>query len=231
MMKGPSVTKIATGIQDHIIILRESNDGWVSSQKAIELIWFTIRSERLICCTSQDTLLFAWMISSLEYRGAMVSPSTPGNNGEARSNNVSTSSMETAGSSFLKEVPSDTTSLQLDASNAPVNFSFSSTAFNADNHGTMEEQSHFNEYNPAIPTLSAMPSSTLSLAPRPPHAQIPSTGVTVTSPAANTANTIPEFLYQLTKMLTDNNREIIEWSDGKFVPLYACHQHRSMPLF
>jgi hypothetical protein len=28
-------------------------------------------------------------------------------------------------------------------------------------------------------------------------------------------NSIPEFLYQLTKMLTDDNREIIEWSKGK----------------
>ena len=25
---------------------------------------------------------------------------------------------------------------------------------------------------------------------------------------------VPEFLYQLTKMLTDNNREVIEWSNG-----------------
>ncbi len=28
-------------------------------------------------------------------------------------------------------------------------------------------------------------------------------------------NTVPEFLYQLTKMLTDNNRDIIEWSNGE----------------
>lgn len=28
--------------------------------------------------------------------------------------------------------------------------------------------------------------------------------------------TIPEFLYQLTKMLTDDNREIIEWSNGTY---------------
>ena len=26
---------------------------------------------------------------------------------------------------------------------------------------------------------------------------------------------IPEFLYQLTKILTDNNRDIIEWTNGK----------------
>lgn len=34
-----------------------------------------------------------------------------------------------------------------------------------------------------------------------------------TSIAAN--NSVPEFLYQLTKMLTDDHRDIIEWSNGK----------------
>jgi hypothetical protein len=29
------------------------------------------------------------------------------------------------------------------------------------------------------------------------------------------SNTVPEFLYQLTKMLTDDNRDIIEWAKGK----------------
>jgi hypothetical protein len=28
------------------------------------------------------------------------------------------------------------------------------------------------------------------------------------------SGTVPEFLYQLFKMLTDNNREVIEWADG-----------------
>ena len=41
----------------------------------------------------------------------------------------------------------------------------------------------------------------------------PSTGVVVPSVVPST-NTVPEFLYQLTKMLTDNNRDIIEWSNG-----------------
>jgi hypothetical protein len=31
------------------------------------------------------------------------------------------------------------------------------------------------------------------------------------------ANTIPEFLYQLTKLLTDDNRDAIEWNYGKRV--------------
>ena len=38
-----------------------------------------------------------------------------------------------------------------------------------------------------------------------------------TSPTASTLNntSVPEFLYQLTKMLTENNNDVIEWSDGK----------------
>ena len=31
------------------------------------------------------------------------------------------------------------------------------------------------------------------------------------------ANTIPEFLYQLTKLLTDDNRDAIEWNYGKTI--------------
>ena len=51
-----------------------------------------------------------------------------------------------------------------------------------------------------------------------------STGVLVAS-TPNT-NTVPEFLYQLTKMLTDNNRDIIEWSNGKSDPTFTkTRQH------
>lgn len=35
------------------------------------------------------------------------------------------------------------------------------------------------------------------------------------APAVAVNNTVPEFLYQLTKMLTHDNKEIIEWSNGK----------------
>jgi hypothetical protein len=41
----------------------------------------------------------------------------------------------------------------------------------------------------------------------------PSSGVAV--PEMPVTNTVPEFLYQLTRMLTDNNRDVIEWSNGK----------------
>lgn len=54
----------------------------------------------------------------------------------------------------------------------------------------------------------------------------PSTGVVVPSVVPST-NTVPEFLYQLTKMLTDNNRDIIEWSNGtsrsRWIPWKTAH--------
>jgi hypothetical protein len=36
--------------------------------------------------------------------------------------------------------------------------------------------------------------------------------------AANNNNTVAEFLYQLSKMLSDDNRDIIEWSNGTIDP-------------
>lgn len=58
----------------------------------------------------------------------------------------------------------------------------------------------------------------------------PSTGVVVTAstPAPNT-NTVPEFLYQLTKMLTDDNRDIIEWSNSK-IEVHSPHKLESHVL-
>jgi len=37
----------------------------------------------------------------------------------------------------------------------------------------------------------------------------------LSAPNTDANNTVAEFLYQLTKMLTDDNREVIEWSNGK----------------
>lgn len=54
---------------------------------------------------------------------------------------------------------------------------------------------------------SAAPAATLPapVASAPPHA----------ASAAPNTNTVAEFLFQLSKMLTDDNREIIEWSNGE----------------
>ena len=65
------------------------------------------------------------------------------------------------------------------------------------------------------PPLPSLPPPSVALMGRTTMQLSPTTGVVV--PAAPTANTVPEFLYQLTKMLTDNNRDIIEWSNGKCV--------------
>lgn len=71
-----------------------------------------------------------------------------------------------------------------------------------------------------FPTNSTFESSPNPVAP--PSMQISSsTGVLVAS-TPNT-NTVPEFLYQLTKMLTDNNRDIIEWSNGK-IEVHSPHK-------
>jgi hypothetical protein len=46
--------------------------------------------------------------------------------------------------------------------------------------------------------------------------RIPSVMSDITAPAAPAlnSNSVPEFLYQLTKMLTENNKDVIEWSHG-----------------
>lgn len=54
------------------------------------------------------------------------------------------------------------------------------------------------------------------LIPRPPNLQLGPSSRAILPAMTPNANTVPEFLYQLTKMLTDNNRDIIEWSNGKF---------------
>jgi hypothetical protein len=57
--------------------------------------------------------------------------------------------------------------------------------------------------------------STASLVARPNQQHITAT-TQVVVPAMPSSNSVPEFLYQLTKMLNDNNRDTIEWSNGKW---------------
>lgn len=69
--------------------------------------------------------------------------------------------------------------------------------------------------NPS-PSLSAiMPTNFPSslIVSKSPLPILPSAGISVASAPAN--NTVPEFLYQLTKMLTGGHNDIIEWSNGK----------------
>lgn len=55
----------------------------------------------------------------------------------------------------------------------------------------------------------------------------PSTGMVI--PSVSSPSAVPEFLYQLTKMLTDNNRDIIEWSNGK-IEVHNPHKLQTQVL-
>lgn len=62
-------------------------------------------------------------------------------------------------------------------------------------------------------TMSSYPTSSSYVVPKNSYPILPSAGLAV--PAAPTNNTVPEFLYQLTKMLTGGHSDIIEWSNGR----------------
>lgn len=63
------------------------------------------------------------------------------------------------------------------------------------------------------PGLSSRPSGMLLSASVPIISRAAAT-VPAPAPAPNN-NTVAEFIFQLTKMLTDDNREVIEWANGK----------------
>ena len=112
----------------------------------------------------------------------------------------STSSLETAGSarndaSVITSRPIREAALPT----IPASSSQMSLSANTVSQGT----------NPVFPT-------SISLVPRPTHLHISRHGGAVVPSSPNPiTNTVPEFLYQLTKMLTDNNRDVIEWSNGE----------------
>lgn len=57
---------------------------------------------------------------------------------------------------------------------------------------------------PSVPSVAA------------PAAVAPPVARQAPAPAAPNSNTVAEFLFQLSKMLTDDNNEVIEWSNGKW---------------
>jgi hypothetical protein len=85
--------------------------------------------------------------------------------------------------------------------------SFSHSYLQADSSQSQQQQPQSHQLSSHLTTSSGplMGQATMRLS--------PTTRVVV--PAAPTVNTVPEFLCSLTKMLTDNNRDIIEWSNGK----------------
>jgi len=65
-----------------------------------------------------------------------------------------------------------------------------------------------------VPYPVALSPTTTPVPIMPSHPSVVQSSSTVTS-VAPANNTVAEFLYQLTKMLTDDNREVIEWNKGK----------------
>lgn len=99
---------------------------------------------------------------------------------------------------------------------------------------TMSEQ-QTKQDNPIVPQsstpnlTSAIPSSFPStlIVSKPPLPILPSAGLAVSAAPAN--NTVPEFLYQLTKMLTGGHNDIIEWSNGR-IEVHNPHKLESTVL-
>jgi hypothetical protein len=86
---------------------------------------------------------------------------------------------------------SATTKTETNSDQSPTN----STSTSSSQHTTM---------NSSYPQSLIVSKSTYPI--------LPSAGLAV--PTAPSNNTVPEFLYQLTKMLTGGHNDIIEWSNG-----------------
>lgn len=79
--------------------------------------------------------------------------------------------------------------------------------------------------NAATISSSSAPTGMMLTAP---VAIAPSPAVAPTpAPAAPNNNTVAEFLFQLSKMLTDDNKEIIEWNNGTYFYLLIRRYARS----
>lgn len=109
----------------------------------------------------------------------------------------------------------------------------SSVATMADTQNLEMNNNNNNQTNASqtsTPSLTPVPTSTypstlmMSKAPLP---ILPSAGLAV--PAAPTNNTVPEFLYQLTKMLTGGHNDIIEWSNGR-IEVHSPHKLENIVL-
>jgi len=89
------------------------------------------------------------------------------------------------------------------------------------------QHQQISSYNPN--TIQPVTNPAPSFAP-PPAAPISQNAMTDEAVAQIVSNTsVPEFLYQLTKMLTDEHREIIEWSNAK-IEVHNPHRLESEVL-
>jgi hypothetical protein len=133
----------------------------------------------------------------------------------------STSSMETAGSWHLDGGRELTEYSGLTQQSLETPRISSDNLIGADHFGLVQNL-QFSQPTHGLSSIANPSTSSISLVPRPNQLHIsPSTGVMVPSSVPST-NTVPEFLYQLTKMLTENNRDVIEWSNGESPFLCLC---------
>jgi hypothetical protein len=93
-----------------------------------------------------------------------------------------------------------------------------------------------NQRNGTRRNMQKVPSSSRSLGPTESQLHLyPSTGVVVPTSAEGASTIAGGFLYQLTKMLSDSNREVIEWSHGEskliVIPVPMTFRVFVMPTF
>jgi hypothetical protein len=103
------------------------------------------------------------------------------------------------------------------AAQSPLQVAVSPASAPVDAPETATSQSQTEIASTLPPAVSVPASASSSLISRHLLPIMPSTIPTAApKPAASEQSTsVPDFLYQLVKMLTDDNREIIEWSNGK----------------
>jgi HSF-type DNA-binding len=82
-----------------------------------------------------------------------------------------------------------------------------------ESYGKVTENQPIQTCNTVIPVKPGLPSTKLL----PNVASISSSSAVIPNAVSNAPvnSTVAEFLYQLTKMLTDDNREVIEWSNSR----------------
>lgn len=70
--------------------------------------------------------------------------------------------------------------------------------------------------------LSLPPSQVSSIGSHAIQSQASASAIAMQTATLGSSNSIPEFLYQLTKMLTDDNRDIIEWTKGRMAGILGA---------
>ena len=113
-----------------------------------------------------------------------------------------------------EDEPVETTNMDQTEARSLVGMSFDSYFLNNDQGLPTMNFTDIDAFMP-IATSQIDPSAPLvTRGPTPAAAAPAETGLVAGDSVAS--NSVPEFLYQLTRMLTDDNKKIIEWSNGTF---------------